>query len=235
MCANHVERVNEVVRRACGREEIKNWTDAEKEGAEIGRILPLFEVGGATGEGRCEDGNGVCWNIIESGLIHPRVVSEIVSTVGGASCINGGWTQGSNVETTCVDQCLLQMESSVGKIADEWRSVSERIEREVKAENRKEEARRAEQSEGNANWRVRQQELRRRQGGGGTSGGGRGGAGDDVMHQIGYFPSLVALQFSNVPPPEGGGMEDDEIGKRKQLAVIVRVLFAVVAAFFFLA
>jgi hypothetical protein len=254
LCDEHRDKMDGMVAGLCAvafvREE---WTRGENDGtAEFHRLMPLFLSGGATGSGRCEDGNGILFNLIAAGTVHPPMLRKVLDATSGRAALAGGVvsstlnekvydTDGVEMDPretySCAVLCRSNGYQDLGGWAREWRELADVIENKVEtmreAEDRRVEAQRGE----NEVRSRRQQEMRREGRAAGAGGGGAGGEGGGLMAGLGYFPSLVALQFSNIPPPMGGveAGEEEELTKRKQLQVIVRILTVFVLVFFFVA
>ncbi|GMI38499.1 hypothetical protein TeGR_g4097 [Tetraparma gracilis] len=210
LCDEHRDKMDGMVAGLCAvafvREE---WTRGENDGtAEFHRLMPLFLSGGATGSGRCEDGNGILFNLIAAGTVHPPMLRKVLDATSGRAALAGGVvsstlnekvydTDGVEMDPretySCAVLCRSNGYQDLGGWAREWRELADVIENKVEtmreAEDRRVEAQRGEN------------------------------------------------EFSNIPPPMGGveAGEEEELTKRKQLQVIVRILTVFVLVFFFVA
>jgi hypothetical protein len=241
LCSSHVARINDAILSHCEASAIQTWSDKASI-SNYNILLPLFDVGYGTGKGRCPvSNNGVVYNIISSTVVSAEVVSRVLDS--GCSVVAGGGVAGGGNDggddETCYDAAMSNYTNNVLNEGAAWLSLADRLKEmkvsEIEAENRRLEI----QANENRIWSSRQNELRRRNGDANANNIGNPATNTNatnLTNSVGYFPSLIALQYSRIPDPEVGGInEREEIEKRKQLDVIVRVLTVVFIAFFLLA
>ena len=86
LCEAWREKIDEEIRDTAAMSKIlslRSSADLEE------RFLPLFEVGGGRGGGRCRDGNGVGFNLVASGVVEPSLVKR-VAEASAEAFENGG-------------------------------------------------------------------------------------------------------------------------------------------------
>ncbi|GMI20700.1 hypothetical protein TrCOL_g7704 [Triparma columacea] len=227
LCETWREGIDNQIRERASLNVIKErWTDADF--VKRAYFLPLLEVGGGRGGGRCRDGNGVGYNLIVSGLVDAETVRRV------ASCSAEAFLEGEGGEggKGCVEAC----EERGG----EWKAVGEHISEVLDERKGREERRRERRVRDNEMWREQQDALRRRNGGRGGGGGGReggegmtwdGGVVGNMSPGVGYFPSLFALQ--STAGISGAVVSGEDERRRWWIQTLLRIIAAVALIVFF--